>query len=40
MKKDNKKIFTTIGIICSIIIIILFLDSALGEFIEGWANPK
>jgi len=40
MKKDKMKIFKIIGVIFSIIVIILFLDFALGGFIEGWTNPK
>jgi hypothetical protein len=37
MKKKTLKI---IGIIVSIIVIVVFLDSVLGEFLAGWNNPK
>jgi uncharacterized membrane protein len=40
MKKDNNKYFTILGIVLTIIVIILFLDFALGGFLEGWNNPK
>ncbi|WP_262896276.1 hypothetical protein [Aureibaculum flavum] len=40
MKKDKLKIFKIIGITFSIIVILLFLDFAIGEISEGWTNPK
>lgn len=36
----NKKIIKVIGIIAIIIVIVIFLDFALGEFLNGWNNPK
>jgi uncharacterized protein YpmB len=36
----NKKALKIIGIIVSIIVIVIFLDFALGEFLTGWNNPK
>jgi len=38
--KMNKKALKIIGIIVSIIVIVIFLDFALGEFLTGWNNPK
>jgi hypothetical protein len=36
----NKKTLKIIGIIVTIIVIVIFLDLALGEFLTGWNNPK
>jgi len=36
----NKKLFKIIGIIAAIVVIIVFLDFALGGFLAGWNNPK
>jgi len=36
----NKKVVRIIGIIVSIIVIVIFLDAVLGEFLSGWNNPK
>lgn len=36
----NKQILKIIGIIVTIIITVIFLDFALGEFLTGWNNPK
>ena len=33
----NKK---TLRIIETVIVIVIFLDFALGEFLTGWNNPK
>ena len=33
----NKK---TLRIIVTVIVIVIFLDFALGEFLTGWNNPK
>ncbi len=38
--KVNKKVLKIIGIIVSIIVIVIFLDFTLGEFLTGWNNPK
>ncbi|MEI6865814.1 hypothetical protein [Flavicella sp.] len=40
MKKDNPKMIKIVGIIFAIIVIILFIDFALGGFLEGWNNPN
>ena len=40
MKKDNNKTYKIIGVIIAILIIVLFLDNVLGEFLTGWNNPK
>lgn len=36
----NKKTLKIIGIIVAIIVIVIFLDFALGEFLTGWNNAK
>ncbi len=36
----NKKILKIVGIIATIIVIVIFLDFALGEFLNGWNTPK
>ena len=36
----NKKTLRIIGVIVTIIVIVIFLDFALGEFLTGWNNPK
>ena len=40
MKKNHKKKLKTIGIICSILIVIIFVNLIFGEFLIGWKNPK
>lgn len=36
----NKKIVKIIGIIALVIIVVVFLDYALGEILTGWNNPN
>ena len=36
----NKKVLKIIGVIVSIIVIVIFLDLVLGEFLTGWNNPR
>lgn len=36
----NKKTVRIIGIIVTVIVIVIFLDFALGEFLNGWNNAK
>ena len=36
----NKKALKIIGVIVSIIVIVIFLDLVLGEFLTGWNNPR
>jgi hypothetical protein len=38
--KMNKKLFKIIGIIAAIVVILVFLDFALGGILAGWNNPK
>ncbi|WP_262509411.1 hypothetical protein [Pseudotamlana agarivorans] len=40
MIKNEIKIFKIIGIVFSIVVLVLFLNFALGAFLEGWTNPK
>jgi hypothetical protein len=36
----NKKTLRIIGIIVTVIVIVIFLDFAVGEFLNGWNNAK
>lgn len=38
--KMNKKLFKIIGLIAAIVVILVFLDFALGGILAGWSNPK
>ena len=36
----TKKLFIIIGIIAAIVVILVFLDFALGGVLVGWNNPR
>ena len=36
----KKKLFIIIGIIAAIVVILVFLDFALGGVLAGWNNPR
>lgn len=36
----NSKLLQYLGLFFAIVVILLFLDFALGAFLEGWRNPK
>ncbi len=36
----TKKLFIIIGIIAAIVVILVFLDFALGGVLAGWNNPR
>jgi len=40
MKTNRKKTLKTIGIICLILIVIIFTNIIVGDFLTGWENPK
>ena len=40
MKKENTKKINIIRMIFAIIVIVLFIDFAIGGFLQGWINPK
>jgi len=40
MKKDNTKTIKIVRIVFLIVVILIFMDFALGGFLDGWINPK
>ena len=40
MDMKTKKLFIIIGIITAIVVILVFLDFALGGVLAGWNNPR